>query len=133
MPALGLVRGDAMSLMMENRVEFLTTIIALNKLGVTSALLNTNLTGKPLIHCMSITDCRMCIFGEERLAAINEVRLDPGLHGLQDFLFVPDSRSDSCPDWAVDLTQHAQAESTANPPATFCARYVTTVLPALSI
>ncbi len=118
MPALGLVRGDAMSLMMENRVEFLTTIIALNKLGVTSALLNTNLTGKPLIHCMSITDCRMCIFGEERLAAINEVRLDPGLHGLQDFLFVPDSRSDSCPDWAVDLTQHAQAESTANLPET---------------
>src|SRR5690606_13795029 len=32
--ALGLVRGDAVSLMMENRIEFLTTLIALNKLGV---------------------------------------------------------------------------------------------------
>jgi len=43
--ALGLVRGDVVSLMMENRVEFLLTIIALNKLGITAALINTNLTG----------------------------------------------------------------------------------------
>jgi citronellyl-CoA synthetase len=114
--SLGLVRGDAVSLMMENRVEFLVNIIALNKLGVTAALLNTNLTGKPLIHCMSITDCKMCIFGEERLAAIDEVRTDAGLQGLQKFLFVEDSKSMPCPDWAVDLAQHAQAESAANPP-----------------
>ena len=30
--ARGLVRGDAVSLMMENRIEFLATLIALNKL-----------------------------------------------------------------------------------------------------
>ena len=62
---LGLVRGDVVSLLMENRIEFLTSIIALNKLGATAALVNTNLTGGPLIHCISITKSRMCIFGEE--------------------------------------------------------------------
>ena len=64
---LGLVRGDTVSLMMENRTEYLGIIIALNKLGITAALINTNLTGRPLSHCISITDSRMCIFGEERL------------------------------------------------------------------
>ena len=77
--ALGLVRGDAVSLVMENRIEFLTTLIALNKLGVIAALINTNLTGRPLIHCINITGSRMCIFGEERLEAIAQVRSDPEL------------------------------------------------------
>src|SRR5210317_1208063 len=64
--ALGLKRGDTVSLIMENRIEFLATLIGLNKLGVTAALINTNLTGRALIHCMSITNSRMCVFGEER-------------------------------------------------------------------
>ena len=38
--------------------------------GVAAALINTNLTGGPLVHCMGITDSVMCIFGEERLDAI---------------------------------------------------------------
>ena len=51
----GLVRGDAVSLVMENRVEFLTNLIALNKLGIIAALINTNLTGQALTHCINIT------------------------------------------------------------------------------
>ena len=64
--AQGLGRGDTVSIMMENRIEFLATVIALNKLGVTAALINTNLSGRPLTHCISVTKSKKCIFGEEK-------------------------------------------------------------------
>ena len=41
----GLTPGATASVLMENRVEFLATIIALNKIGVTAGLINTNLRG----------------------------------------------------------------------------------------
>jgi citronellyl-CoA synthetase len=116
--ALGLVRGDAVSVIMENRIEFLTTIIALNKLGVTAALINTNLVGRPLTHCISITNSRMCIFGEEQLDAIADVRSGPDLEGIENYLFVPDARLASCPNWARDLEEDAEDEDSSNPPET---------------
>jgi len=116
--ATGLVRGDVASVMMENRIEFLTTIIALNKLGVTAALINTNLTGGPLVHCISITESRMCIFGEERLDAINDVRHDSQLQSTGMYLFVPDKGLASCPDWSRNLEDEASAQGSNNPPDT---------------
>jgi citronellyl-CoA synthetase len=116
--ALGLVRTDAVSVIMENRIEFLTTIIALNKLGVTAALINTNLVGRPLVHCISITSSRMCIFGEERLDAIADVRSRPDLEDIENYLFVPDAGLVSCPNWARDLEEDAEDESSSNPPET---------------
>ncbi len=116
--ALGLVRGDAVSVIMENRIELLSTIIALNKLGVTAALINTNLVGRPLIHCISITNSRMCIFGEERLDAIADVRSDDDLEGIENYLFVPDAALATCPNWARDLEEDAEGEDSGNPPET---------------
>ena len=40
----GVHRGDVVSVFMENRIDFLATLVALNKLGVTAGLINTNLT-----------------------------------------------------------------------------------------
>ncbi len=116
--AQGLVRGDTVSLIMENRIEFLSTLIALNKLGVIAALINTNLTGKPLIHCISITRSRMCIFGEERLESITQVRSDPDLQGIENWLFVADAGRESCPGWALNLEEEAADEDGTNPPQT---------------
>ena len=61
----GLQRGDTVSLIMENRVEFLGLLIGLNKLGVTLGLINTNLNGRPLAHCVNVTESKKCIFGAE--------------------------------------------------------------------
>ncbi len=116
--ARGLVRGDAVSVIMENRIEFLATIIALNKLGVIAALINTNLTGKPLIHCIKITGSRMCIFGEERLEAIAQVRTDPDLQGIENWLFVADAGQELCPRWAMNLGEEAAGQDSTNPPQT---------------
>ena len=82
--ALGLQRGDAVSVLMENRIEFLVVVFALNKLGIGTALINTNLTGRPLIHCIGITGSRKCIFGEECLAAVEDARHELELKAGED-------------------------------------------------
>jgi citronellyl-CoA synthetase len=115
---LGLKRGDSVSVMMENRIEFVANVVALNKLGVASALINTNLTGRPLTHCLSITNSRMCIFGEERLEAIEEVRNEPDVSGMEQFLFIPDEGARTCPSWATDLTGVTEGEDPGNPAET---------------
>ena len=112
---LGLRRGDCAALFMENRIEFLASLVALNKLGVTAALINTNLTGKALAHCLEITDARWCIYGEERLGAIDEIRLNPTLNGLKAWLFVVDTGAVTSPNWATDLAEESEYESEANP------------------
>ena len=115
---LGLRRGDTVSLMMENRSAFIGMIVALNKLGVTVALLNTNLSGHPLAHCIEITGSRMCVCGEERLQAMADVRQEAALAGIEQYLFVADSGTERCPEWAVDLDELAAREDSANPPQT---------------
>ena len=115
---MGLQRGDTVSVLMENRIEYLATLIALNKIGATAALINTNLTGAPLVHCISITDSSMCLFGEERLEAIADVREDPALACVSQYLFVPDARQLACPDWAADMAEESADEDHSNPPET---------------
>jgi citronellyl-CoA synthetase len=116
--ASGLVRGDAVSLIMENRIDFLATLIAMNKLGVIAALINTNLTGKPLIHCIKITQSKMCIVGEECVDSIDQVRAEPDLAGIENWLFVGDADARPCPEWAVNLGEEAAEKSAVNPPQT---------------
>ena len=107
----GLKKGDVVSLIMENRIEFLTSLIALNKLGATAALINTNLAGPPLIHCIKITNSRMCIFGEECLPQIADVKTDPGLECIENWLFVKDTDNHPCPAWAQNLKQGDEDDS----------------------
>ncbi len=116
--ARGITRGDAVALMMENRIEFLVCWLALNKIGAIAAMINTNLTGRSLTHCMQIAGSRLCIFGEERLEPIREVREHPDLDGIEAWLFVADTGDAACPDWASDLMAEAEGCSAANPPET---------------
>ena len=110
----GLARGDTASLFMENRIQFLAAIIALNKLGVVAGLINTNLTGRPLVHCVSTTESKICIVGEERIDAIDEIREELTLSD-GDFFFVSDGGDRASPEWARDLDEAAAAANAANP------------------
>ena len=118
--AQGLGRGDTVCIMMENRIEFLALLIGLNKLGVTAGLLNTNLTGRSLKHCISVIEAKKCSFGAEVAAAVAEVQGELELATGTDFLFVSDASCDdvSCPEWALDLDTLQQAAEAVNPPET---------------
>jgi fatty-acyl-CoA synthase len=50
--ANGLSKGDRVALMMTNRPEYVACWLGLSKAGVVTALINTNLSGKPLVHCL---------------------------------------------------------------------------------
>ncbi|MEC8144728.1 MAG: AMP-binding protein, partial [Pseudomonadota bacterium] len=118
--AQGLGRGDTVCIMMENRIEFLALLIGLNKLGVTAGLLNTNLTGRSLKHCISVIEAKKCIYGAEVIAAIAEVQGELELATGADFLFVSDPSCEdiSCPEWSLDLDTLQQAAEAINPPET---------------
>jgi fatty-acyl-CoA synthase len=70
--SLGLVRGDAVSLLMENRPDFLCAWLGLFKAGLSAALINTNQRGAPLAHSVEIVGCRHVIAGQELSAAMAE-------------------------------------------------------------
>ena len=50
--ALQLRQGDTVALMMLNKPEFVSIWLGMAKIGVTTALINTNVTGKALMHCV---------------------------------------------------------------------------------
>lgn len=72
--ALGAQKGDVIAVMIENRPELVASIIALAKIGVTAALLNTSQTGKALAHSINLVSPIAVIAGEECRQAIDEVR-----------------------------------------------------------
>lgn len=49
---------------MENRPEFLFTWIGMAKIGVCCSFINTYLTGKPLIHSLSVCGANIAIIGK---------------------------------------------------------------------
>ncbi len=71
---LGLKAGDTAALFMENRPEYVAIWYGLSKIGVVSALINTNLTDKSLAHCINIADAKLVITGSEQDAAIAEAQ-----------------------------------------------------------
>ena len=107
----GLGLGDTVSIMMENRTEFLAVLIATNKLGITAGLINTNLRGRPLIHCVNVTKSKKCVFGGEVMEAIDEAKDELDLEQGADYFVIPDGGT-PVPDWAVDM-----AAGSANLPA----------------
>ena len=61
----GLGKGDVVALLMENRPEFLATWAGLAKLGITTALINTNLTHAGLRHALASAGARQLVLGSE--------------------------------------------------------------------
>jgi fatty-acyl-CoA synthase len=70
---LGLGKGDVVALMMENRPEYLSIWAGLAKAGVTTALINTHLSGLPLEHVIESAACRALVLGDECLPAYLEL------------------------------------------------------------
>lgn len=61
----GLARGDVVCLMMANCPDYMAIWLGLTRVGVTVALVNTNLVGEQLAHCIRIAAPGVIIVGEE--------------------------------------------------------------------
>ena len=88
---------------MENRPDFIITILALNKIGAIGVLINTSLTGKPLIHCINSSDSKKCIVGAELASSLEDVLDEINLKNKSDIYWVEDGDRFICPEWALNL------------------------------
>ena len=69
----GVKHSDRVVLFMQNRPDYIVTLLALNKIGAIGVLINSSLTGDPLIHCVNSSESSLCIVGAELAPAIEEV------------------------------------------------------------
>lgn len=74
--AHGLHQGRCAALLMENRTEYLATWLGLAKTGAHVALINTNLTGGPLVHALTVAEPVLVIVGTELEDAYATARKD---------------------------------------------------------
>ncbi len=79
--SLGLTQGDTVAVFARNRLEYIALWFGLTKLAVVPALLNYQLTGKALAHCINISDVKHVIvdveMAEQWSAAKDQVDGDP--------------------------------------------------------
>lgn len=68
--AHGLAKGDVVGLLMPNRPEYLAIWLGITRIGGVVALLNTNLAGRSLAHCIQAASARHLIVAEELAGAL---------------------------------------------------------------
>ena len=83
--AAGFAKGDVVALMMGARPEYFALWLGLTQVGVVVALLNVNLAGPALAHCVRVAGARAAIvatpFAETCVAAFAALPLDLWRHG----------------------------------------------------
>jgi len=67
----GLTKGDTVCLLMPNRPEYLAIWLGITKVGGVVALLNTNLSGRALAHCINVVAPKWIIAAAELIASLN--------------------------------------------------------------
>ena len=110
----GIEHGDRVVLFMENRPNFVISLLAINKLGAIGVLINTSLTGKPLIHCINTSDSKKCIFGDELSESLEGVLSEINITKSSDLLWVEDTAPNKCPEWASNITENLDQSKSGN-------------------
>lgn len=67
---MGLVKGDVVALLMPNRPEYFAIWLGISSVGAVVALVNTNLAGPALAHCINIVNPKHVIVGGELVEAL---------------------------------------------------------------
>ena len=115
--AKGLKKGDVVAVIIENRPELVATILALAKIGVISAMVNTSQTGKVLTHSVNLVKPKALITGEECRSQVDAIRDQLNLTKDQFYWFADqETRKDSgeAPEGFHNLAQQIKQYSTQN-------------------
>jgi fatty-acyl-CoA synthase len=72
----GLAKGDTICLLMPNRPEFLGLWVGVTRIGGVVALLNTNLTGKALAHCVNVVSPKHIVVAAELWNSLKSAQPD---------------------------------------------------------
>ncbi|XP_022239312.1 long-chain fatty acid transport protein 4-like isoform X1 [Limulus polyphemus] len=69
----GFLPGDEVALFMENKPEFVAFWLGLSKIGIVTALINTNQRLQALAHSITVVKSKAIIFGSELLDAVKDI------------------------------------------------------------
>jgi citronellyl-CoA synthetase len=105
----GVTFGDTVSLMMDNRIEFIENMFGIMRAGAAVSLINTNLHGAQLVHCISTTKAKALIVGSEHADTVADVKGECDLEEGKDFLVVADGEAPPVPNWALDFSSETAA------------------------
>jgi fatty-acyl-CoA synthase len=72
--AQGVKPGQSVGLLLPNRAEYVPAWIGLAKIGAAAALINNNLTGAALAHCLSISGASHVITDTQSLEGVGTIR-----------------------------------------------------------
>jgi len=129
-----LVKGDVVCLLMPNRPEYFAVWLGITRIGAVVSLLNTNLTGASLAHCMRIVSPKHIIASSEFIDAISPIlaEFDPSItvwtYGhegtsfaridstIEDYSGEPLSEGDRCAPSIEDLALYIYTSGTTGLP-----------------
>ncbi len=111
----GIGRGDVVALLMQNRPEYVSTWAGFSKIGATTALINTNLSGKALAHAIESGQTRKVIVGSELLDSLDTLDADFRAQLTLYTMVDPADPSPSLPADVEDITDALANQPTANP------------------
>lgn len=83
----GLQRGECVALLMEGRPEYMCIWLGLSKIGVSTALINSNLRRDTLIHSFKVAKAKAIIVGTELIEALAEVISNEEIQSLPVYQF----------------------------------------------
>ncbi|WP_342630867.1 long-chain-acyl-CoA synthetase [Marinobacter alkaliphilus] len=89
----GLVKGDAIAVLLDNRPELLATVVGAAKVGVACAMLNTSQKGKVLAHSINLIQPRMLVVGAELVDHAEGVRDEIQLRHTKPLQYLADANT----------------------------------------
>ncbi|XP_058054806.1 long-chain fatty acid transport protein 4 [Anopheles bellator] len=85
--AKGFRKGDTIALLMETRLEYPCIWLGLSKIGIVTALINSNLRKETLRHSIAVANSKAIIVSTELAGAIAEIYEQDGIKGLPVYRF----------------------------------------------
>jgi len=114
----GILKGDSVAIMIENRPELLATVLACAKIGAVSAMINTSQKGKVLTHSINLVNPKLIIMGEECVSTYDVIRENTNLT-VDKHLYFADLNTlvntGTCPDGWTNLASKIQNQAQHNP------------------
>lgn len=83
----GLSKGDCVALFMATRPEYVGIWLGLSKVGIITALINTNLRKETLLHSIKVAKAKAIIVGTELVQAFEDIKDKEELQDLPVYQF----------------------------------------------
>ncbi len=114
----GTQKGDVVVVLLENRPQLLFFIAGLGKIGAIASLINPNLRGAVLDHCVTIEPATSFVIDEELVDAFAEIQPGINLNPASKIYFSANSGKKPAPEGFIDLNKELTSAKISNPSTT---------------